>query len=504
MNRSTIYILLNALFLFAVMAGYGMHGTSVGVHPLYLVPLFALCSSPILDTKVLNGPYSLLVLFSFDYFVMFGALDFQHLLFGTDGSMVQEPDAPITLPELAILLGALLVQISYRVACRAVSRNRPTKLPKDWSETTLLVVGVVLYVVCARLNWEFNVDIITDSTSEATKKGLASISALEIMIILIARLTQSLALLIIAYVQCRYRRTYMIPLVFGVVLWQLYFGFVIDFKTEALIGGVLVILTNLLVNARVPIMWVALMIVVTIVAFPLLQANRAVRSDKGQNNTQISQNVFETFKKALEAKDKVNTGRDRAQTALERLTLKGSVEILVNGTGSVAPFQNGYTLSPVITVFIPRILWPEKPAIETGRILNRDFHLSESADTYMSPSHIGELYWNFGWPGILVGMSIIGMLLGTIGAKCDLSAAPTITRILVLVVTVRLLILGSEGEFANAYTSWMRSMLGIGVMHLLWARIPIPWRDSTPENPPEARSEKASPPMRRPLPTPFR
>jgi hypothetical protein len=100
---------------------------------------------------------------------------------------------------------------------------------------------------------------------------------------------------------------------------------------------------------------------------------------------------------------------------------------------------------------------------------------------------LGELYWNFGWLGVLAGMTLIGYLLGTLGRQYNLAEAATITRLLVIVVSVRLLILAAEGELATQYVSWMRSMLVIGILHWSLARVPIATR-SERGTPPEAAS----------------
>lgn len=477
MSRPSLYILVNFLVVIAVVVGFAVH--KAGVHPLYVILLFMICSTPIIEARSVNGPYALLVLWSLDFFLMYGALDLRNLIFGIEGEPV-ESGGLFTSAELLILLGGLLVQVSYRMACRPASTLRPTAPPKDWPELTLMVVGIAMWIVTSWLCWDLSVNILVTNTAAGTMAGLESLGGVKVGIYMIARMAQPLSILILAYAQCRYRRPYMTPLVLGVVIFQLIFGFVIDFKTEALIGGVLVVLTNLLVNGRVPKGWVALMLVIVAVAFPVLQANRVVRDERAMNSTMASENLALIFQKALEAKDRTNTGRERAQTALERLTTKGSVELLVRGTGVITPFQHGYTLTPIITTFIPRLLWPDKPSIPTGQILNKEFHVSEGADTYISPSHLGELYWNFGWAGVIVGMSLIGVLLGSFGRKFDLAEAATITRVLVVVVTVRQVILASEGEFATQYVVWMRSLLGIALLH--WALARIPWVSRVDDN----------------------
>jgi hypothetical protein len=476
MNRNALYMLLNALVAAVVLVGYGVHpGTA---HPVYVILLFAICSAPIIEARAVNGPYALLVLWSIDFFLMYGALDLRNLMFGVDGTPI-ESEGVLDTAETLIIVGGLLVQITYRIACRAASRSAPNIVPKDWTELSLIVVGVTLWIVATRLCWEFSVNLFTERSNAATLAGLQSLGGIKVGMFMVARMAQPLSILILAYAQCRYRRPYMVPLMVGVVVFQLIYGFIIDFKTEALIGGVLVVLTNLLVYGRVPKFWVALMLVVLAVGFPILQANRVVRDERAENSTKASENVFEALQRALQAKERTNTGRDRAQTALERLTTKTSVEIIVRGTGTITPFQHGYTLTPIITTFIPRLLWSDKPSIPTGQIMNKEFHISDATETYVSPSHLGELYWNFGWAGVVVGMSLIGLTFGAIGGRFNLAQAATITRVLVIVVTVREVILASEGEFATHYVVWMRSLLGIGLLHLVFARVPWGARSRT-------------------------
>jgi hypothetical protein len=98
--------------------------------------------------------------------------------------------------------------------------------------------------------------------------------------------------------------------------------------------------------------------------------------------------------------------------------------------------------------------------------------VTEGDLTYISPSHLGELYWNFGWLGVIVGMSLIGLLFGWLGARFNLAEAATITRLLVIMVTAREVILASEGELATHYVVWMRSLLCIAMLHWAFARVP--------------------------------
>src|ERR1700737_3497360 len=91
-----------------------------GVHPVYLILLFALCSTPTIDLTVLNGPYALLGIFSLNYFLFYGALDLSHLM--SVQAFAYGADSCMSASEGVILLGGGLVQIAYRFACRTMRK----------------------------------------------------------------------------------------------------------------------------------------------------------------------------------------------------------------------------------------------------------------------------------------------------------------------------------------------------------------------------------------------
>jgi hypothetical protein len=135
----------------------------------------------------------------------------------------------------------------------------------------------------------------------------------------------------------------------------------------------------------------------------------------------------------------------------------------------------------LLATFVPKIVWSDKPSLATGRVVNKEFHVTEAdfSDTYISPSIPGELYWNFGWPGVLVGMAIIGGAIGTLGQRCNLAERRSVTNLLVVAVTIKQVIVGLEGSFSPEYVVWLRSLGAIGILHLLFAKVPIPERPST-------------------------
>lgn len=63
---------------------------------------------------------------------------------------------------------------------------------------------------------------------------------------------------------------------------------------------------------------------------------------------------------------------------------------------------------------IPRTMWLNKPPVTAGALLKKEIFLEET-DKIMGGGHppaiIGELYWNFSWPGLILGMFLVGRFL---------------------------------------------------------------------------------------------
>ncbi|MGE0188366.1 MAG: O-antigen polysaccharide polymerase Wzy [Steroidobacteraceae bacterium] len=440
-------------------------GSASNIHIVYLALLFAVCTTPIFNSTAFNDRYALLVIFSAIYFQFFGTLDLITLFRG-----IGETAGFISKSEVVILIGGVLTQVFYRVVARNPVELRAAPR-KDWPERTLLIVGLSIWIVATVLTWQFKVNIITGANAAAVTRGLESITALQTIGYLLANMMQPLGILIIAYSQCRYQRWYLLPLLAITVVVQLMLGFVTDTKGEALIGAVLVVVTRLLVNGKIPKGWILTIVIFIALAFPALQANRAIRGQDRLDSTDVAANIVGMIQKTFAKAEEVTTGTTRAQTVFERMSLKGSVEMIVTRTGVDVPFQHGHTLSPLYAAFIPKIIWRDKPDVQTGQLVNKEFKLSVHTFTYISPSHLGEMYWNYGWPGALIGMSLLGCVLGFIGRAIDMVDGASITQLMIAAITVRQMLLGFESTIAACYVVWLRSAAFILLLHWLLARV---------------------------------
>jgi hypothetical protein len=113
---------------------------------------------------------------------------------------------------------------------------------------------------------------------------------------------------------------------------------------------------------------------------------------------------------------------------------------------------------------------PDKPTVPVGQLFNQAFHVSESPSTYISTSFLGELYWNYGWPGVLIGMWIVGASLGTVSALFHVREIKTVSRLLLLMSAVYLLSLRFETGIAQQYTLFLRSVVIILFLHMVFRK----------------------------------
>jgi hypothetical protein len=85
---------------------------------------------------------------------------------------------------------------------------------------------------------------------------------------------------------------------------------------------------------------------------------------------------------------------------------------VIEKTPAQIPYWGGETLYPLLFKPIPRLLYPDKPSEHSGQTFGHLYWFLDPDDettSYNLPQLI-ELYGNFGIPGVLVGMFLLGIL----------------------------------------------------------------------------------------------
>jgi oligosaccharide repeat unit polymerase len=82
------------------------------------------------------------------------------------------------------------------------------------------------------------------------------------------------------------------------------------------------------------------------------------------------------------------------------------------------PFRHGATLLVTLLGFVPRAVWPGKP-VGIGKELTRYFvgpFYQPTEGLSLAPTMLGDFYINFGWPGVILGGFLMGIVCRTIAS----------------------------------------------------------------------------------------
>jgi hypothetical protein len=473
-HRTGIYALTGAAVLFAAAFGVLSGNASAGT-ATYACLLFMLCLVPSLWMERVNDRYALLAVFMGAYFLFFGALSLKVVLLGSDTDTVAEiRDDFMTAAQLAILVGAALVLAGYRIGASMVPRAPPGAVATDWSNTAVLGIGLVCWVLGSCALAYYAIVVTPENTVRATQQGFAAMGPVLTFLVMLGQLLQPLGLVMLAYGYAKNRTPLWFGLILAVIVLQLALGFAIDQKGIALLGVLMVAISQTLWDNKLPKGWLAGVVVFAIVIFPVFQAARVERGERGLDRQQAFERIADVLARAWDSREKVTEGKHRSQTFIERSSNETALEPIFQRVGVDMPFLHGSTLVALPFAFIPRLLLPDKEDVPVGQLYNHVFlHAASDDFTYISVSELGEFYWNFGWPGVICGMFLTGLLLGFTGAKSSLAEVHSLTRLLVLLITIKMLCFGFGGSIAIAYVPWMRAIAAIGLLHLIFARVSV-------------------------------
>jgi len=469
-SRWLFYGALNLSLDAVLLVGAGVGGSSAEVP--YLVLLFAVCSSPIPFIGALNGAHAVLAVAMAFHFVEFGLLDVAHL-FSPSGSTLRSTGL-LTGGELLIIIGALVKIIGFHAAMRFTKSASARAGSKDWPPRALLILGLCMWLAGSGLNLYQALYLQLDNsnaaiTSAYTKLGPWGTDA----VLLITNYMGPMGIMVLAYWWSVWDRRGSTLLMLGLIAAQFIVGWIIDTKEVAIGAPFIMLLTRFITLGRVPLRWVIPSILGIVLVFPVLTAKRIIVTEYlGMTRAEALSHSGEILWRAITEQGEVRAGKygQKSQSFLERATDKAAVEMFVTHVGKDKPFKMGETLDQLLYVFVPRVIWSDKPGANSAQTFNREFHLSEDPDTHISPTFLGELYWNFGYMGVVLGMTLFGLIFGFVAKRFDPSTGTSITRVLVIIVTLYETALGQGGQIELAYVVWIRTLVLIWLLHLILAR----------------------------------
>jgi hypothetical protein len=164
----------------------------------------------------------------------------------------------------------------------------------------------------------------------------------------------------------------------------------------------------------VPVAALVGVILFVAVLAPTINASRNMKNEY-PDNAERMRAAFGRISVADSRGGTLDTSRETGHLLLKRFFEQNTAVGFIVGEVRKNGYQDGATMEYLKVVFIPRILWPDKPVMSRGYWFSAYVGIASSesemsSSTAISPT--GELYWNFGIPGVIVGMFFMGSLFG--------------------------------------------------------------------------------------------
>ena len=236
----------------------------------------------------------------------------------------------------------------------------------------------------------------------------------------------------------------------------------------------------LLMFCLLPLFWMVLLrrnlrrwfpaVLLLLIAFYLLVIAPTVRRARvtalSQDETPAS-HLMHSF--SLPAHNAVGMLPDQADDFLRRQFDPTAVAFVV-GEVERSGYQMGATMRYAAYAFIPRILWPDKPALTRGAWFYAYVGGSpreSEATSSLGITAVGELYWNFGVAGVMAGMFVIGCGYGLLWR---LAGVNPLTRPLhmLLYVLVSIYCMIDMPEAVTVFAAIVSNLLMFGSLFLLF------------------------------------
>jgi hypothetical protein len=111
---------------------------------------------------------------------------------------------------------------------------------------------------------------------------------------------------------------------------------------------------------------------------------------------------------------------------LSRMSHLGFLSHVVEQTPGVVPYWKGESYANFAYVLIPRALWPGKPVERLGYEFSLRYGMRSPRDesTSFNVPWIVEMYANFGWYGVLIGMGLAGVAFALLEAHLNRRGMP--------------------------------------------------------------------------------
>jgi hypothetical protein len=322
--------------------------------------------------------------------------------------------ADVVNGQVLVLVGFVSMLVGYAAPLGAVLARGLPQPRRDWSLTGALAVALVMIP----LGWALFLMGQFGLVPRWAGSGVLGVLA--------ATATFGIALLMAIYLRYRSRIAFLI-------LWlavppTMGFNFFTGSKGLFFAPLAMVALTYVVVNRRFRIRWGVTAVVVFSLFYPISQFYREVvlegftrRSVEVLADPEDALRRVSTYASTFEFRELFLQGLAMTSTRFSGLDL---ATIIMRDTPDRVPFQGGWTIGYVFMAYIPRVLWPGKPMLSIGQWVTDHYGGGPSIRSQTGPTWVGELFFNFGWSGVVLGMFLLGMYFRVLNGSVYQARAP--------------------------------------------------------------------------------
>jgi hypothetical protein len=194
------------------------------------------------------------------------------------------------------------------------------------------------------------------------------------------------------------------------------FNFLGGSKSAFLAPAAVVAVAYIVVRRRIAIRWIFVAIAAVILLYPIAEfQRRVILRDNTRGAVYALQRPGEMISRLYRFVGSYEFGdylMDGVRATSRRSDGLGILSVILRDCPSRVPFQGGWTLGYIVLSYVPRIVWADKPDTAAGLWVTQNFGGGgPGVRSHTAPTWIGELYFNFGWPGITIGMLLVGVYM---------------------------------------------------------------------------------------------
>ncbi len=213
---------------------------------------------------------------------------------------------------------------------------------------------------------------------------------------------------------CHPRDALRVALFVVIFLSELFWGALSGMKFDLLRGFIILALVVSITKARIEKKWIAATLLGLIVIYPvhdryrnLLRGGQVDVRRVGSLGEAGSVATMQTARTESSWGGWLQSGWQHSVSRLDLLQCMAIVMSLDAAQADRVRTDERWWMLPIYP-FVPRLLWPKKPVLNSGVRLS--VALGSTKETSTALSYPGDLYMDYGLPGILVGMFVLGIV----------------------------------------------------------------------------------------------